>query len=320
MGFRPHYWLETNLSESGILLLSIKGINLNHFVHDKDLHIIHFSANILVYSLRFIHFLLTLASTYLILETLSKPQHRRTKTVGNLEESKRCEETEGGEERRCFTSLNINSTQTTHVLIDVKERCHDGILDGSQIRLVPEDLEHPPNAMAAGVVTGHVLQQKGLLTTGRRGGRMRGICMRRDSLQKKISKNPQSHLNSRRGGSYNWRISSSHFISDAEPGPCKRPPPAPTSSEPYMKIVHNPRFYANVSDWPLNGDLWEFVSLYNLYLFRMSWDQLDNTWITDVRWIYPLECAIAKQFFIDAPPSSTIHHLRSMVSFAQGAC
>lgn len=63
--------------------------------------------------------------------------------------------------------------QTTHVLIDVKERRHDGILDGSQIWLIPVDVEHSSHTPATGAVTGHVLQEKGLLTTERQRERNR---------------------------------------------------------------------------------------------------------------------------------------------------
>lgn len=52
----------------------------------------------------------------------------------------------------------INSAKITHILIDVKERCHDGILNCSQIWLVPVDVEHSSYIVAAGVVTGYVLQ------------------------------------------------------------------------------------------------------------------------------------------------------------------
>ena len=57
--------------------------------------------------------------------------------------------------------------ETTHVLVEVKECGHDGVLDGSQIFLVPVDEEHPSDVLAAAGVTGNVLQQEGLLTTGR---------------------------------------------------------------------------------------------------------------------------------------------------------
>lgn len=50
------------------------------------------------------------------------------------------------------------SAQTTYVLVDVEERCRDGILDGSQIGLVPVDVEHSSYAMTTGAVTGDVLQ------------------------------------------------------------------------------------------------------------------------------------------------------------------
>lgn len=53
---------------------------------------------------------------------------------------------------------NIYSIQTTHVLIDVKERGHDGILNGSQIWLVPVDVEHSSYTLASDGVTGHILQ------------------------------------------------------------------------------------------------------------------------------------------------------------------
>lgn len=57
-----------------------------------------------------------------------------------------------------------NFRQTTYVLIEVEECGHDSILDGSQIGLVPVDVEHPSYTLAAGAVTGDVLQEKGLLT------------------------------------------------------------------------------------------------------------------------------------------------------------
>lgn len=60
-----------------------------------------------------------------------------------------------------------NSANNTHVLIDVKERCHDGILNSSQIWLVPVNVKHPSYAVAAGIVTGDVLQEEGLLVTDR---------------------------------------------------------------------------------------------------------------------------------------------------------
>lgn len=58
-------------------------------------------------------------------------------------------------------------TQMTYIFIDVEERCHGGILDGPQIRLVPVDVEHSSHGVAAAGVAGHVLQQKSLLTAGR---------------------------------------------------------------------------------------------------------------------------------------------------------
>lgn len=85
---------------------------------------------------------------------------RGTKTV-DFYRRDRCSkrgETEGMRARMVAHADNINSTQTTYVLIDVKKCCHDGILDGSQIRLVPVDVEHSSYTMATAGVTGHVLQ------------------------------------------------------------------------------------------------------------------------------------------------------------------
>lgn len=64
----------------------------------------------------------------------------------------------------------------TYVLVDVKECGHDGILDGSQIGLVPVDVEHPPDTVAACVIAGDVLQEEGLLTAV---GRDRGAGIRK---------------------------------------------------------------------------------------------------------------------------------------------
>lgn len=61
-------------------------------------------------------------------------------------------------------------TQITHIFIDVEERCHGGITDGSQIWLVPVDVEHSSYSLAACRVAGHVLQQERLLTTRRHRG------------------------------------------------------------------------------------------------------------------------------------------------------
>lgn len=72
----------------------------------------------------------------------------------------------------------INPAKITHILVDVKECCPDSMLDSSQIWLVPVDVEHPSHIVAAGVVTGHILQQEGLLTTGRwREKEREGKCM-----------------------------------------------------------------------------------------------------------------------------------------------
>lgn len=59
------------------------------------------------------------------------------------------------------------TTQITYVFIDVEEGRHGGVVDGSQIWLVPVDVEHSSYSVAARSVAGHVLQQKRLLTTGR---------------------------------------------------------------------------------------------------------------------------------------------------------
>lgn len=61
-------------------------------------------------------------------------------------------------------------TQITYVFIDVEERRHDGVVDGAQVCLVPVDVEHSSRGAAACSVAGHVLQQEGLLTTGRQTG------------------------------------------------------------------------------------------------------------------------------------------------------
>lgn len=61
-------------------------------------------------------------------------------------------------------------TQITHIFIDVEERCHGGTTDGSQIWLVPVDVEHSSYSLAARRVAGHVLQQERLLTTRRHRG------------------------------------------------------------------------------------------------------------------------------------------------------
>lgn len=73
---------------------------------------------------------------------------------------------------------NTNDTllHSTYVLVDVKEGGHDGILDGSQIGLVPVDVEHPPDAVAASAITGDVLQEEGLLTAV---GRDKGAGIRK---------------------------------------------------------------------------------------------------------------------------------------------
>ena len=63
--------------------------------------------------------------------------------------------------------------QTTHILIEVKERRHDRVLDGSQIWLIPVDVEHSSHTTAADVVTGNVLQEEGLLTAERQRERER---------------------------------------------------------------------------------------------------------------------------------------------------
>lgn len=63
---------------------------------------------------------------------------------------------------------SANQNTNTYVFIDVEERCHGGVVDGAQIRLVPVDVEHSSYIVASCSVAGHVLQQKGLLTTGGR--------------------------------------------------------------------------------------------------------------------------------------------------------
>lgn len=59
------------------------------------------------------------------------------------------------------------TAQVTYVFIDVEERRHGGVVHGPQIGLVPVDVEHPSCGAAAISGAGNVLQQKGLLSTGR---------------------------------------------------------------------------------------------------------------------------------------------------------
>lgn len=71
---------------------------------------------------------------------------------------KRVEKRKGKGRRRGFRCTLMKSAQTTYVLVEVEERCHDGVLDGSQVGLVPVDAEHSSYATTTAGVTGDVLQ------------------------------------------------------------------------------------------------------------------------------------------------------------------
>lgn len=177
-------------SKSGILLVSIKSkpgtlIILLMSELKKSFHIIQFSAaeksSILVCSVRLIHFS-SAFGTELFNSVRSDVILKAYLTLWSQHVYRHQAETTKHERRH--ERRGMNSAETTHVLIDVKESGHDGVLDGSQISLVPEDTEHPPHTVTAGVVTGHILQQEGLLTAERQRGRDReqeGKCMLRFS-------------------------------------------------------------------------------------------------------------------------------------------
>lgn len=57
----------------------------------------------------------------------------RDKGCEHLEERQMWQACAAMRARMVLHADNIKSTQTTYVLIDIKECCHDGILDGSQI-------------------------------------------------------------------------------------------------------------------------------------------------------------------------------------------